>query len=819
MAISPTLNPELIVGNKKGSVGLAQKFITGGSLLGSSVVSSAANKIVGFQRNAAVRPNVPDVKSIIDLLSSSIVNNVDNSINQVVTNVNSNTDKKIQNVNKDFISSVNNIQNTVNKISLFRNNISQQENKIDQIFKTIEINKNEIINYIDRSKIESKKEFINEVTNIFDTRKIELIKDFQQNIIQSKTDLIERITSETEKIKQEIKNYTENINQITESKVINEITNKINENKTELINYIQNNVNNQDIIKATETRITNRIQQVENEIGKVRSEKLQSTTTQPNLGVVENEIQNTIKNVIENTRSTIENIQKQVSETLKTTIQNFTKRYDQKVKEVDDAKPVGILQRFISAYQSAIGFFKFFTDKTNLKRLRKGIESLKNSFSETYEVAKLTRQTIIKIIKQLSNLPKVSPSGGGGINLDVNIPGNPLRRAARPVARRMGFGKMIRYGAMGMGTVAAGGAVVNALSGTENIASSIGQQPEMPGSLVDKFSAIVDRFAKVIDSLSGPAKTGKSTGSPSDGPTETKSQQDQSQQTSPSSPSSAGQISVSGEGTPEQQGLLKALRYAEGTQKSYGTIFGGNVVKELEEGKLTVQEVIDMADSGKLPKRLGGRAIPGYGSGSKATGAYQFMPGTLENLIGKGVIKPNELFTNQVQDRAALSLASMRGVSADLLRKEGLSANVSNKLSPEWASFPTLSGKSYYGQPVKKLSDIQRVYNQSLKSQPSTITQKPQNQQIIASPSQQQTQQQIAQQVSQPPPTSTIPQTKPEVAVIPVPSGDSGGQQGSGIIPPAQQSGKQAEVGFFPPTNPDNFLVLYSRMIYNIVDG
>jgi muramidase (phage lysozyme) len=173
---------------------------------------------------------------------------------------------------------------------------------------------------------------------------------------------------------------------------------------------------------------------------------------------------------------------------------------------------------------------------------------------------------------------------------------------------------------------------------------------------------------------------------------------------------------VSGYGTPEQQALLKSLRFAEGTSKSYGTIFGGNVVKELEQGQLTVQETINLADTGRLPKRLGGGIAPGYGKGSKATGAYQFMPDTLEGLIRLGVLKPNEPFTPETQDRAALALAARRGVTADVLKKEGLSANVAQKLAPEWASVPTKSGRSYYGQPVKSLASLQKVYKEGLAS-------------------------------------------------------------------------------------------------------
>jgi lysozyme len=36
------------------------------------------------------------------------------------------------------------------------------------------------------------------------------------------------------------------------------------------------------------------------------------------------------------------------------------------------------------------------------------------------------------------------------------------------------------------------------------------------------------------------------------------------------------------------------------------------------------------------------------------------------------------------------------------------------KLSPEWASFPTLAGNSYYGQPVKRFEELKRFYEDNL---------------------------------------------------------------------------------------------------------
>ena len=73
-------------------------------------------------------------------------------------------------------------------------------------------------------------------------------------------------------------------------------------------------------------------------------------------------------------------------------------------------------------------------------------------------------------------------------------------------------------------------------------------------------------------------------------------------------------------------------------------------------------------------------------------------------------------------------------------------------------------------------------------------------------------------QISQPPPSQQ--QQQPVVMPIDLSGGgqqQSGGGGGGGGPAPSQGSGPS--VPFLPAGNPDNFLVLYSRMVYNIVDG
>lgn len=148
-------------------------------------------------------------------------------------------------------------------------------------------------------------------------------------------------------------------------------------------------------------------------------------------------------------------------------------------------------------------------------------------------------------------------------------------------------------------------------------------------------------------------------------------------------------------GTQEGQRLLQAIRFAEGTSgpQGYQTMFGGGT----------------FADLSKHPDAVVNKG----GYKSAAAGAYQFMPKTWATQASRLGL---ESFGPKEQDIAALALARNRlmglgGLTA--LQKEGLSSRVAAALSPEWASFPTASGKSYYGQPVKSLESIQKVYGQT----------------------------------------------------------------------------------------------------------
>jgi len=181
----------------------------------------------------------------------------------------------------------------------------------------------------------------------------------------------------------------------------------------------------------------------------------------------------------------------------------------------------------------------------------------------------------------------------------------------------------------------------------------------------------------------------------------------------PGSTATGGGI-VGGPGTPEQKALLDSISFAEGTSKSYGTVYGGKVIPELERGEMTVAQVIEMQKTGTFN---GIQYIPPNGYDSDATGRYQFMSYTLKEEIQKQGVPMDAKFTPALQDKLILGrLASYRGVTPELLAKEGLSTNVLDKLAPEFASFPysPKGNQSYYGQPVKSPESIRNSFNDAL---------------------------------------------------------------------------------------------------------
>lgn len=633
MAVSSLLSPEKIAKSPRGTVQSAQNFISGGSPIGGSVVESAANKIVGFER-AQVRPISPDINSIISSITNNVLSSVDNTIKSATQIINNNVDNKITNVTEKLTTEIQNVRSS------------------------------------------------GPVTQL-------------QNIVQ----------------------------------------------------------------------------------------------------VVQNKINQSIQKVIS----------------------DFSNDYANKIRNIEENKPSQVLDKFLKVYRNALEFIQFFGNQKNIDRLRTNLVALKTSFNESFEVAKLVRQVIVKIVKQLSNLPRATPSGGG-LNLDVKVPGSPLKKAGAPAMKGMGRGKMLGLGALGLGAAGIGGSMaVNALADSGEVQPQQ-VQTDIPQNLVDRFGAVVDRFSNILDSLIGKKKeenvTVSSSGSSGSSAPKTKPV------------SSGGQIS-SGPGV---EGLADFIAGAESGGRF--DAYAGDMGKgDPNITKMTLSE---------LQKK--------YGSFSTAVGAYQFMPGTAIGLAKQMGLDPSKtVFTPEVQKKLNIYHLNQMGY-ADFVSGKISEKEFGTRIAQQYRALPVPgTGATYqdkYSRNNKALrtdqqfsealkrsklstSDVSKI---DVKLEPqkgkdiqekqqimaaSTQTQVPK---VSAAPTQVETTQQRAASVSQPPPT----QVASSVNVLPIDLSSTQQQSGGGggqVIssPPSQKNGPS--VPLLPSSNPDNFLVLYSKIVYNVVDG
>ncbi|MFM8259568.1 MAG: endolysin [Vulcanococcus sp.] len=147
--------------------------------------------------------------------------------------------------------------------------------------------------------------------------------------------------------------------------------------------------------------------------------------------------------------------------------------------------------------------------------------------------------------------------------------------------------------------------------------------------------------------------------------------------------------------TPERRALLNTIRFSEGTwargeDLGYRILFGGSLMASFE----------------RHPDRV--NYSGGYASA--AAGAYQFMPFTWARASRALQL---EGFGPHVQDQAALFLIERRG-ALPLADQGQFTPELAARLAPEWASFPTLAGSSFYGQPVQRYAVLRSFYERTL---------------------------------------------------------------------------------------------------------
>jgi muramidase (phage lysozyme)/peptidoglycan hydrolase-like protein with peptidoglycan-binding domain len=166
---------------------------------------------------------------------------------------------------------------------------------------------------------------------------------------------------------------------------------------------------------------------------------------------------------------------------------------------------------------------------------------------------------------------------------------------------------------------------------------------------------------------------------------------------------------------PRVRAMLDTIAFAEGTRGNgdYNRVVNGRVIGPYDRSQpydagLVGQRNVQVTDLRNHPNLL---VQVNSNLRSTAAGRYQFLSGTW-----RGLNMPD--FSARSQDLAAIKLMQRRGMIEPLLR--GDFAEAIHRGAPEWASLPTASGGSYYGQGAKTLSSLRSVYNSALRTHQGT---------------------------------------------------------------------------------------------------
>ena len=511
-------------------------------------------------------------------------------------------------------------------------------------------------------------------------------------------------------------------------------------------------------------------------------------------------IQTLSTSILSNVENRVQSVNQNVTQIVNRVIGDLQSNYRSRLDKIDAASPNSILQNFLNLYKEALGYIQFLGNRRNVKTLGDNLKALQKVFSETFNIAKIIRQTIVRIVKQLSNLPQAT-GGGGGLNLDVNVPGGPLKRSL-PGGRTDRMLKMAGLGVAAAGAGALGSQVVSGmLDPTEgNVQAAPMSEGMIPGSLLDRFNVILDKFSAAINSLG----TKKSAAKQSSSGTATASPKQEKPPGPPPGPGGTVDISKINADTPEAKAFLATVGSTEAG--TYNTIVGGQQIPELTQ--MTLQEVYNLGMKGKIgegtmPQRFGGRKIS-FPASSHAMGRYQMIPQTMMSNAKAAGLNPTDLYNPQNQDKIALALQLSLGGDPN---------------KPFDEKNYKVAGSSPAWEGMRKISYVEakKRYDTYLTQAKGTTVSAATKPTVAPAVGQQQTVQQVAKTVSQPP-----PQQKSQVNVVPMNMASPQTQStkmGDKAIPTPIMNKGGVNVPFLSSSNNDNFLTLYSRIVYNIVDG
>ena len=518
-------------------------------------------------------------------------------------------------------------------------------------------------------------------------------------------------------------------------------------------------------------------------------------------------IQTLSTNILNNVESRVQSINQNVSQIVNKTIGDLGGNYKQRLDQIDAARPNSILQNFLNLYKEALGYIQFLGNRKNIRTLGENLKSLQNVFTETFNIAKIIRQTIVKIVNQLSNLPTAT-AGGGGLNLDVNVPGGGLKRSAPTGLMRM---MRRRPGMMLGGAALAGGLGSQVVSGMMDVGGEVQAAPmaegTIPSSLLDRFNGILDRFSAAINSLSTVKRSQPSSGGGGGGTTPPPAKD----KSGGGGGGAGGTVTATGSEQQKTEALiageegvrLKAYKDSGGVPtigygETKGVRLGDTITKE--KAVVRLRSSIESHRAVAI-KQVGAEKWNKLDENTKAvltSVAYNY--GSLPDRIMPAVKTGDS-------EKIAQSLSVLHGDNGGILkaRREREAGFIRTGSSPKLDKDFLAGGKlAAPGTTTPTLTAATTSTQQTASTVAAAQTQATNAQQVAQSVSRPPTQQPA--QVTVAPMNMASPQTQ---------STPAGGKS----IPPPQMAKGGVSVPFLTSSNDDNFLTLYSKLVYNIVDG
>jgi len=176
------------------------------------------------------------------------------------------------------------------------------------------------------------------------------------------------------------------------------------------------------------------------------------------------------------------------------------------VRAKEDSRSSNILKGFLNILKNSIDFINFFGNTRSGKRIENGVKALRNMFNDSFNTATIIRQTINKIVKQLSNLPTIAVPSSSETKTESKVENGTVKQTKTPPNKG---GKANLVKAAGVTGIGAAGMQAAKLSQEEKLAETakrgVGSEGK-PDGFMEGLNKIIEKFSESINNLLGKSK-------------------------------------------------------------------------------------------------------------------------------------------------------------------------------------------------------------------------------------------------------------------------------------------------------------------------